>query len=127
MGITADVSATGCRIISPRLLRPGSQVMVTLSSDLVPDELDVLGEAVWATSDQLAVSFGRPVRNGALTGSQWLAKVLESRVDSAASPPVGPGAAVRPAQPIPIELATTRPRAHATGESAERRRGLRRV
>jgi hypothetical protein len=126
-GVTADVSATGCRIISRRLLRAGSQLIVTLSSDLVTDELDVLGEAVWATREHLAVSFGRPVRSGGLTPAQWLERVLDAGVDSAAHPPTGPGPGVRPLPPVSLRRPTPRPRGRAPADGVEAKRERRRV
>lgn len=99
-GVTVDVSASGCRIVSPRLLRAGTHVIVTLSSDLFADELEMVGEAVWATSQHVAVAFGRPTRVATLTPGAWLEKILEA--SGAGSSPVVPalGGRSRPAIPL---------------------------
>lgn len=77
-GVTENVSVRGCQLVSARLLRPGTTVTVTLSSDLFPEELDAIGEVVWVTPERLGVIFVRPVdRPGALTPESWLEKVIE--------------------------------------------------
>jgi hypothetical protein len=77
-GVTENVSRRGCQIVTARLLRPGTTIRISLSSDLFPEELDAIAEAVWVTPERLGVSFVRPVdRPGALTPEAWLAKVVE--------------------------------------------------
>lgn len=77
-GVTENVSRRGCQLVTSRLLRPGTMVSITLSSDLFPEELEAFGETVWAAPERLGVSFVRPVdRPGALTPEAWLAKVVE--------------------------------------------------
>lgn len=76
--VTDDLSSRGCRLVTPRLLRPGTLLNLTLSSDLFPEELEVMGETVWATSDRLGVAFvGVMPRPGSISEPEWLAKVVE--------------------------------------------------
>ena len=75
--VTEDVSSRGCQLVTARLLRPGTLVDVTLSSDLFADELETIGEVVWATSDRLGVAFVRPIARAALSPAEWVAKVIE--------------------------------------------------
>lgn len=111
-GVTVDVSASGCRIVSPRLLRAGSRVIVTLSSDLFADELEMVGEAVWATSEHVAVSFSRPTRAAALTPGEWFEKVLEAGA-TAGSSPVVPALGVPPPRAIALAPRGAQPSASA--------------
>jgi hypothetical protein len=77
-GVTEDVHARGCRIVTPRLLRPGTLLSLSLASDLFPEELDVMGEVVWATDERLAIEFvGSVARQGRLSPEAWIAKVVE--------------------------------------------------
>jgi hypothetical protein len=77
-GVTEDVSAHGCQIVTSRLLRPGALVTITLSSDLFPEELEMTGETAWATPDRLGVRFlYRVPRRGGLSAEVWLSKVVE--------------------------------------------------
>jgi hypothetical protein len=103
--VTEDVCARGCRIVTPRLLRPGSPLTVTLSTDLFDEELDAAAEAMWATPTLLGILFVAPTpRRGALSPEAWIDKLvahatvpgaLPSRLAPSvarfASPP-GPGA-----------------------------------
>lgn len=76
-GITENVSARGCLIVTSRLLRPGTKVHLTLSSDLFPEEFEVLAEVVWATPERLGVSFVRTLGSATLAPEAWLARVIE--------------------------------------------------
>jgi len=76
--VTEDICSHGCRVFTQRLLRAGSLLNVTLSSDLFPEELEAVSEAVWSTPDRLGIAFIDPiVRSGTLLPDAWLAKVLE--------------------------------------------------
>ncbi len=76
--VTEDICKRGCRIFTSRLLRAGSLLTVTLSSDLFPEELEAVSQAVWATPERLGVIFIDPVvRPGSLPPDAWIAKVLE--------------------------------------------------
>lgn len=76
--VTEDICMRGCRIMTSRLLRAGTLLTVTLSSDLFPEELEAVSQAVWTTPERLGVVFIDPVaRPGALPPNAWIAKVLE--------------------------------------------------
>lgn len=76
--VTEDASTRGCRISSSRLLRAGTVIHVTLSSDLFHEELEAVSQVVWATPDRLGVAFLDPiVRRGLLPPQDWIAKVVE--------------------------------------------------
>ena len=76
--VTDDVSVRGCQIVTTRLLRAGTLLNLTLSSDLFPEELEVVGETAWATADRLGVAFVAALsRPGAVSAPEFLAKVVE--------------------------------------------------
>jgi hypothetical protein len=86
--VTEDICTHGCRIFTQRLLRAGSLLNVTLSSDLFPEELEAVSEAVWSTPDRLGIAFIEPiVRSGSLRPDAWLAKVLEHGATPGATTP----------------------------------------
>jgi PilZ domain len=75
--VTDDLSARGCRIVTPQLPRLGSRLPLTLSSDLFADELATLGEVVWVSGEQLGVLFVEEARrSGSMSPAEWLRKVL---------------------------------------------------
>jgi hypothetical protein len=77
-GVTEDLCETGCRIRSPRLLRSGVALEVTLSSDQFPEELEIRGVATWAAPERLAIRFvGAPLRPRGLTPAQFVSRVVE--------------------------------------------------
>jgi hypothetical protein len=87
-GITEDFGSRGCRIVTPRLPRLGTILRVTLSSDLFPEELEVTGETVWATSERLGVLFvGNAAREGALSPSEWMEQLIEHGAGSGTTAP----------------------------------------
>jgi hypothetical protein len=60
---TEDISARGCRIVTPRPLAVGTLVRLTLTDDRLEAPLIVAGQVVWSEGD-------RPVRAGiSFTGS----------------------------------------------------------
>ncbi len=60
---TEDISARGCRIVTPRPLAVGALVRLTLTDERLDAPLIVSGQVVWAAGD-------RPVRAGiSFTGS----------------------------------------------------------
>jgi hypothetical protein len=76
--VTYDIGARGCGIVTTRLPRLGSRLAMTLSSDLFPEELDVVAETVWATAKRLGVMFlDAFAPRGALSPREWLERVLE--------------------------------------------------
>ncbi len=74
--VTENISTRGCRIATPRLLRPGTSLQMTFSSDLFADELEMKGEAAWSTGERLGVIFTQAA-GGARSLAAWLDKVLE--------------------------------------------------
>lgn len=75
--ITEDVCARGCRILTRRLPRLGSPLLLRLSSDLFPEELEVRARVVWGTADRIGVTFvPQRARKGKLTPAEWLELVL---------------------------------------------------
>jgi hypothetical protein len=77
-GVTENMNERGCLVLSSRLLRTGTWLYVSLSSDLFPEELDVVGEVVWATGERIAIAFqGSLERSGGLTPSQFVARLIE--------------------------------------------------
>ena len=94
--VTEDLSARGCRIVTKRLLRPGSQIVLALSSDLFEEELEVGAEVVWTSRDALGVAFrgeeagARPRRGrgrDTLSPERWLHKLLEQGSTQGSGPP----------------------------------------
>jgi hypothetical protein len=78
MGVTEDVGASGCQLITTRQLRVGTVLTVTLTSDLFPEELEAVAKVAWVSPDRLGVAFLKPSqRPGALPPSAWLLKALE--------------------------------------------------
>ncbi len=76
--VTEDVCAGGCRILTDRLLRPGAPILVTLSSDLFPEELEIAGRVAWARPDLMGVVFsGGKGRARNLPPASWMEKVIE--------------------------------------------------
>jgi hypothetical protein len=75
--ITDDLCERGCQLVTQRLLRPGTTLQVTLSSDLFPEELDVVGRTVWSAADRLGVAFEGSGDRAGLTPRQFLDRVLE--------------------------------------------------
>jgi hypothetical protein len=76
--VTEDLSARGCRVVSSQLPRLGSRLLISLSSDLFPDELSTEGEVVWVSGEQLGIVFLEEAkRAGALSPAGWLQRVLE--------------------------------------------------
>jgi hypothetical protein len=108
--VTENISARGCRIVSSRLLRRGTRVQITFSSDLFPDDLEATGEVAWATGERLGVVFvDGATRAGARSPAAWLNKVLEhgATPDSPITHRVVPSVSRRPApapapEPAPI-------------------------
>lgn len=76
--VTDDLCVRGCQIVTPRLLRCGTLLHLTLSSDLFPEELEAPARTVWSAPDRLGVLFVESSeRPGALSPEGWLEKVLE--------------------------------------------------
>lgn len=125
--VTDDVSARGCRVVTPRLLRTGTVLELTLESDLFPDELEVTGQVVWATPTRLGVAFVSAA-SSAIAPEDWLRKVIEHGEipDSASTwrvaPSVVPAAArtvVRPIRRLETAGGADYVHAHASKLSAE--------
>jgi hypothetical protein len=120
-GVTEDLSIHGCQIVTGRLLRPGTLVTVTLSSDLFPEELEVAGETAWATPDRLGVRFLSTVpRSGGLSVEAWLWKVVEQgRIPETSSTwRVAPSVIRAPRRPTLLRSASSRTPAPQPGEQA---------
>lgn len=93
--VTEDICARGCRIVTQNQPRLGSLLTMTFSSDLFPQELEVLGEAVWATSERIGVLFlESEVREGALSPAEWVERVIEHGLM--------PGPAQTPPHVVPV-------------------------
>jgi hypothetical protein len=76
-GVTHDVAKRGCQIVTSRLLRPGTRVHLALSSDLFPEELEVVAEVVWVAPERLGMAFLESRRRGgALSPSAWIDRML---------------------------------------------------
>ncbi len=76
--VTDDLCARGCQIVTSRLLRAGTRLHVTLSSDQFWEELHTVGKVAWATADRLGIIFVEgESAGGALSPVAWLDKVLE--------------------------------------------------
>jgi hypothetical protein len=76
--VTDDLSARGCQIVTARLLRVGTVVQATLSSDLFPEELSADARIAWSTPDRIGLEFLDPPGGfQALSPAEWLDKVLE--------------------------------------------------
>ncbi len=101
--VTEDVCARGCRIVTPRLLRPGTKVNISVSSDLFPEEIEATATAVWAAPERLGVIFVKPVaRPGVLSPELWFEKLLEhgATADSPTTARLVPSVAVRVRGPV---------------------------
>jgi hypothetical protein len=115
-GVTENVSERGCLLVTGRLLRPGTSVSVTLSSDLFPEELEARGEVVWSAPDLMGVRFSAfPSRPGALSAQAWLERVIscgevsESTTASRVVPFVQRQPGLRLASPLEAGLALSPP------------------
>lgn len=75
--ITDDLGERGCQLVSARLLRIGTTLRLTISSDLFPEELEAGARVAWSTPDRIGVVFEPATRPGALTPKQFLEKVIE--------------------------------------------------
>lgn len=75
--VTEDVSERGCRIITQRALRPGTELVLTLESDLFVDELQVIAEAVWSGPDRIGARFRDAAAGARLTPQAWVRMVVE--------------------------------------------------
>jgi hypothetical protein len=98
--VTEDVSERGCRIVTPRMLRQGTLLDLTLSSDLFEEELEVRATTAWAGPRCLAalyVDTGR--RAGAISPAEWMTRLLEHGAtgDTARTARLVPSLAERPA------------------------------
>jgi hypothetical protein len=90
-GVTDDICARGCQIVTNRLLRVGAGVQITLSSDLFPDELEVRAQVVWSAPDRLGLIFLETTsRAGAIAPEAWMEKVLEHGATDGAAPRLVP-------------------------------------
>lgn len=77
-GVTDDVSARGCQIVTTRLLRVGALSRITLASDMFPEELEVEAQVVWSALDRLGFRFLQESRRpGAIPAECWIEKVFE--------------------------------------------------
>jgi hypothetical protein len=76
--VTDDLCDRGCQIVTQRLLRPGTTLHLTLSSDLFPEELHVIGRTVWSAADRLGVVFEASGDRAGVTPQQFLEWVLEN-------------------------------------------------
>lgn len=74
--VTDDLCERGCQLVTQRMLRPGTTIHLTLSSDLFPEELDVIGRTVWAAPDRLGVIFEGPGDRTGVTPQAFLDSVL---------------------------------------------------
>jgi hypothetical protein len=106
---TEDISARGCRIITPRPLAVGTLVRLTLVDERLETPLIVSGQVVWTEGD-------RPVHAGiSFTGSphgvpgagpwvQSLEAAETGRIRAAAEVPIAPGppldVVVAPPEPV---------------------------
>lgn len=78
--VTEELSVRGCRIVTTQLPSLGATLQMRLSSDLFPEELDVVGEVVWIAFGRIGVVFQEPPRtrkNGALSPTAWVRRVME--------------------------------------------------
>lgn len=76
--ITEDVCARGCRILTRRLPGLGSPLLLRLSSDLFPEELEVRARVVWGTADRVGVAFiPHRSRKWKLSPAEWIDLVLQ--------------------------------------------------
>jgi hypothetical protein len=77
--VTEDICSRGCRILTPRMLRPGTPLTLRLSSDLFPEELEAEAQAVWSTPERLGVMFlDSAAENGnGLSPEAWVRMVVE--------------------------------------------------
>lgn len=74
--VTDDLCERGCQLVTERMLRPGTTIHLTLSSDLFAEELDVIARTVWAAPDRLGVVFeGSGDRTG-VTPQAFMESVL---------------------------------------------------
>ncbi len=109
-GVTQDLSARGCRIVTPQLPRLGSILRMTLSSDLFPEELSTTGEVIWVTGEELGVLFLREARRAASPSpSEWLRQVLHhgrAELGADGGAPEGP-----PERALPVVGSAPAPRA----------------
>ncbi len=74
--VTEDLCDRGCRVVAGKLPRIGSRLQMTLSSDLIPESLEVIGRTTWVSSNRIGVAFLESAGRG-LTPTQWVARLLE--------------------------------------------------
>jgi PilZ domain-containing protein len=78
--VTEELSVRGCRIVTTQLPSLGATLQMRLSSDLFPEELDVIGEVVWIAFGHIGVVFQespRARKNGDLSPAAWVQRVIE--------------------------------------------------
>jgi PilZ domain-containing protein len=86
--VTEELSARGCRIVTTQSPRLGASLNLTLSSDLLPEDLDVVGEVVWINRGRIGVVFEdapSPRRNGSLSPADWVRRLIEQGRDPGSS------------------------------------------
>jgi hypothetical protein len=106
--VTENLSVRGCLIFTSRLLRAGTRVKMTFSSDLFPEDLEVVGEAAWSTGDRLGVAFTADPA-GSRSLSDWLGKVIEYGAVPDPSAPYRVVPSVHSLPRVPVRLARPEP------------------
>jgi hypothetical protein len=108
--VTEDLSTRGCGIVTSRLLRPGTFLRMTFSSDLFHEDHEACGVAAWSSGERLGVVFSEaPIAAGAGSLSAWLKKVVEhgAMPDSSTTFRVAPS--VQRVAAVPVRLARVEP------------------
>jgi hypothetical protein len=102
-GVTHDLGRRGCQLVTARQLRAGARVLLSLSSDLFPEELEVTAEVVWVTPVRLGLVFlASPLRAGSLSPGAWFDRVLlhGTQVDSGGARRMVPSVRRGEARPV---------------------------
>src|SRR5512138_780679 len=73
---TEDIGSRGCQLVSPRFMRKGDAVQLTVSSEKVADPLRAAGHVAWVSAQapfRIGIAFDEPsVRDG----TRWFEKVV---------------------------------------------------
>ena len=76
--VTDNLSSRGCCITTRRLLRAGTRLKITLSSDQLSEDLELNGTVAWTTDVTLGVNFDDG-SNGSSVGAvaAWLDELIK--------------------------------------------------
>jgi hypothetical protein len=76
--VTEDICARGCRLLTVKSPRVGSLLELTLSSDLIPETLEIAASVAWTSDHGVGVNFvAGDARPRALSADEWVERLVE--------------------------------------------------